>query len=61
MAITTATYRDARREHLIAATRYLSYAKREPARRDHFLGWRKNAQRHLAALRAAPRRPMRFA
>jgi hypothetical protein len=53
MKISHHTYRDGRRELLIAARQYLAWSRSEPSRRDFHLAWRRQKQRQLAQLRAA--------
>ena len=54
--VTNGTYRVARKELLIAAARYMRYAKHEHGRREQFVGHRKLQQHFMAQLRAEPRR-----
>lgn len=53
MIVSMQTYFQGREHLLKVASRYLQWAKQEPARRDFHMSYRKSAQRHLAQLRAA--------
>lgn len=53
MVVSTQTFIDGRKHLLTVASRYLQWAKQEPARYSFHMAHRKNAQRQLGHLRAA--------